>query len=570
MKINKSIIIIIAISVLAGGVMGYLISTSSDQSISTSEHQHTEESQNQIWTCSMHPSVRQNEPGDCPICGMDLIPLAESNDGVLSPDAVSMSATAMELAQVSTAKVQLKSIKKDIRVTGKIQANEKQTYSLSAHFPGRIEDLRLNYTGEYVRKGQAIATLYSPELLTAQEELLQAYKDREVQPRLFEAAKEKLKNWKLNDSQIDKIIALGKPREQFEITADFSGFVTQKKVNEGDYVKQGQSLFQLNNFSNVWVLFDVYEQDIPFVKLGSKVDFNITAFPNEEFTGKVNFINPTLNAQSRVAEARAEIQNADGKLKPEMLVSGEINYEDLSKSEVIIPKSAVMWTGKKSVVYLQEKTDKGTSFVMREVSLGLPLNDSYVIESGLAEGEEIAVQGVFSIDAAAQLSGKPSMMSAESPDNQHFEISTEAKSELKPLYNIYFELKDQLTVDNFESALSKAKELKTVFGEIDMKAFQDDAHEKWMEYHGKMEKVLEHIHHHSDIESLRKNFIALSDWMIQITATFQPISETLYLQHCPMADNDKGADWLSKEESIINPYFGESMLKCGEVKKKFN
>jgi Cu(I)/Ag(I) efflux system membrane fusion protein len=570
MKINKSIIIIIAISVLAGGVMGYLISTSSDQSISTSEHQHTEESQNQIWTCSMHPSVRQNEPGDCPICGMDLIPLAESNDGVLSPDAVSMSATAMELAQVSTAKVQLKSIKKDIRVTGKIQANEKQTYSLSAHFPGRIEDLRLNYTGEYVRKGQAIATLYSPELLTAQEELLQAYKDREVQPRLFEAAKEKLKNWKLNDSQIHKIIALGKPREQFEITADFSGFVTQKKVNEGDYVKQGQSLFQLNNFSNVWVLFDVYEQDIPFVKLGSKVDFNITAFPNEEFTGKVNFINPTLNAQSRVAEARAEIQNADGKLKPEMLVSGEINYEDLSKSEVIIPKSAVMWTGKKSVVYLQEKTDKGTSFVMREVSLGLPLNDSYVIESGLAEGEEIAVQGVFSIDAAAQLSGKPSMMSAESPDNQHFEISTEAKSELKPLYNIYFELKDQLTVDNFESALSKAKELKTVFGEIDMKAFQDDAHEKWMEYHGKMEKVLEHIHHHSDIESLRKNFIALSDWMIQITATFQPISETLYLQHCPMADNDKGADWLSKEESIINPYFGESMLKCGEVKKKFN
>jgi len=570
MKINKSIIIIIAISVLAGGVMGYLISTSSDQSISTSEHQHTEESQNQIWTCSMHPSVRQNEPGDCPICGMDLIPLAESNDGVLSPDAVSMSATAMELAQVSTAKVQLKSIKKDIRVTGKIQANEKQTYSLSAHFPGRIEDLRLNYTGEYVRKGQAIATLYSPELLTAQEELLQAYKDREVQPRLFEAAKEKLKNWKLNDSQIGKIIALGKPREQFEITADFSGFVTQKKVNEGDYVKQGQSLFQLNNFSNVWVLFDVYEQDIPFVKLGSKVDFNITAFPNEEFTGKVNFINPTLNAQSRVAEARAEIQNADGKLKPEMLVSGEINYEDLSKSEVIIPKSAVMWTGKKSVVYLQEKTDKGTSFVMREVSLGLPLNDSYVIESGLAEGEEIAVQGVFSIDAAAQLSGKPSMMSAESPDNQHFEISTEAKSELKPLYNIYFELKDQLTVDNFESALSKAKELKTVFGEIDMKAFQDDAHEKWMEYHGKMEKVLEHIHHHSDIESLRKNFIALSDWMIQITATFQPISETLYLQHCPMADNDKGADWLSKEESIINPYFGESMLKCGEVKKKFN
>jgi Cu(I)/Ag(I) efflux system membrane fusion protein len=326
----------------------------------------------------------------------------------------------------------------------------------------------------------------------------------------------------------------------------------------------------LNKFSRVWVVFDVYEQDIPFVELGSEVDFDVDAFPNEEFTGNISFINPTLNAQSRVAEARAEIQNADGKLKPEMLVSGEINYEDRARSEVIIPKSAVMWTGKKSVVYVQEKTDKGISFVMREVSLGLPLNDAYVIESGLEEGEEIAVQGVFSIDAAAQLSGKPSMMSAESPDNQHFEISDGAKSELKPLYTVYFEFKDQLTEDDFEAALSKAKEMKSVFQKIDMKAFQDDAHEKWMEYHGKMEKVLEHIHHHNDIESLRKNFIALSDWMILMTETFQPTKETMYLQHCPMADNDQGADWLSREEAIVNPYFGESMLTCGEVKKVIN
>jgi len=447
---------------------------------------------------------------------------------------------------------------------------EKQNYSLSAHFPGRIENLRLNYTGEYVRKGQVIAILYSPELLTAQEELLQAYNDREMQPSLFEAAKEKLKNWKLNDAQIEKIIDLGRPREQFEIMADFSGYVTEKKVNEGEYVKQGQSLFQLNNFSKVWVVFDVYEQDIPFVELGSKVDFKIASFPNEEFSAKIDFINPTLSAQSRVAEARADIQNTDGKLKPEMLVSGQINYENQARSAVVIPKSAVMWTGKKSVVYVQEKTEKGISFVMREIDLGLPLNDEYVIESGLAEGEEIAVQGAFSIDAAAQLAGKPSMMSAERQDDFAVEISDEAQAELRTLYPSYFQLKEALTKDDFQSALARAKELKSVYQKIDMQAFQDDVHDKWMGYHAKMEKVLEHIHHHDDIESLRKNFIALSDWMIEMTETFSPTREKLYLQHCPMADNDQGADWLSMEEEIVNPYFGSSMLTCGEVEKVIN
>ena len=571
MKINKSIISTILISLVLGVVIGYLISGSSNQNVDSSEHQHTEESVSQIWTCSMHPSVRQNEPGDCPICGMDLIPLDEADgDDVLSEDAISMSATAMKLAQVSTSKVERKAVEKDIRLTAKIQEDERSNYAQTAHFPGRVEDLRVNYVGEYVQKGQVVAFLYSPELLTAQEELLQAYQDKDNQPQLFAASKEKLKNWKLTDAQIESIIASGKPKEQFELRADYSGYVTEKKVKEGDYVKLGQSLFEVNNLSRVWVLFDVYERDIPFVKLGSEVNFTISSFPNEEFSGKINFIDPSLNPQSRVAKARAEIQNVEGKLKPEMLVKGNIQFQNASELAVIVPKSAVMWTGKKSVVYVQEETEKGVSFVMRNVELGLPLNDAFVIEKGLEEGEEIAVQGVFSIDAAAQLSGKTSMMSADKGEGEQIDISDNAKAELNPLYTKYFELKDALTEDDFEISKAKAEELKTVFGEIDMKAFQDDAHEKWMSYQSKMEKVLEHIHHHDNIEDLRKNFIALSDWMIQVTEIFSPISETLYLQHCPMADNDKGADWLSKEEPIVNPYFGESMLSCGEVKKKFN
>ncbi|SMG29513.1 membrane fusion protein, Cu(I)/Ag(I) efflux system [Marivirga sericea] len=568
MKINKSVIITILISLVLGVVIGYLISSSSDQETSTSNNQQIEKSSPEVWTCSMHPSVRQNEAGDCPICGMDLIPVNKADGSVLDPEAVSMSATAMELAQVSTTIVERNAVEKDIRLTAKIQADERLKYSQVAHFAGRIEDLKVNYEGEYVRKGQVVALLYSPELLTAQEELLQANKDKENQPSLFEASKEKLKNWKLTDAQIESIIASGKPKEQFQLRADFSGYVTEKKVKEGDYVKLGQSLFELNNFSRVWVLFDVYEQDIPFVEVGSEVAFTVASFPNQEFSGRINFIDPTLDAKSRVAKARAEIQNTDGKLKPEMLVRGNITYENKAELAVIVPKSAVMWTGKKSVVYVQEKTDKGVSFVMRNVELGLPLNDAFVIESGLKEGEEIAVQGVFSIDAAAQLAGKASMMSPDKKES--LQISDKAKAELKPLYELYFDLKDALTVDDFKTASAKAKELRSVYQKINMQAFQDDVHEKWMGYHVKMEKVLEHIHHHNDIESLRKNFIALSDWMIEMTETFRPTSQKMYLQHCPMADNDRGADWLSMEEEIVNPYFGASMLTCGEVEKVIN
>jgi Cu(I)/Ag(I) efflux system membrane fusion protein len=177
---------------------------------------------------------------------------------------------------------------------------------------------------------------------------------------------------------------------------------------------------------------------------------------------------------------------------------------------------------------------------------------------------------VFSIDAAAQLAGKTSMMSADSKNDEVIKISDGAKSELGSIYSTYFELKDALTEDDFQTARSKAKELKSTVDKIDMKAFQGDAHEKWMEYHGRIKKVLEHIHHHDNIEDLRKNFIALSDWMIQLTKTFQVVGETIYVQHCPMANNDKGADWLSKEEAIVNPYFGESMLGCGEVTKVIN
>ena len=176
----------------------------------------------------MHPQIRQDDPGDCPICGMDLIPLEDDQNADIDPNAISMSPTAMQLANVSTAIVGKMNPVKQVRLNGKVQTDERLIYSQSSHIPGRIEKLSVNFTGEFVNKGQIIAYVYSPELVTAQEELFEAQKITESQPQLFAAAKEKLKNWKLSDKQIEEMLISGKTLEEFPIQADVAGYVTSK------------------------------------------------------------------------------------------------------------------------------------------------------------------------------------------------------------------------------------------------------------------------------------------------------------------------------------------------------
>lgn len=565
MKTNYKNILKIAGVLLLGMLLGWLLFGGASNE-EKAEHTHSEEEENTTWTCSMHPQIKKNEPGDCPICGMDLIPMDETveND---DPASYQMSENAMKLANIQTITVGKGEINRKIRLNGKVEIDERNSYSQSTHIPGRVERLSINFTGEKVRRGQNLATIYSPELVTAQEELLQANDMKQTQPEIFEAAVEKLRRWKIGQAQIDLILEKRKALERFPIQADVNGIVTSKMVELGDYVERGMPIYEISDLSKVWILFDLYESELEWVKEGTEIEYTVNGLPGEQFKGKISFIDPLLNAQSRVASARVEVPNKDGKLKPQMFVSGvvEARGEKASQS-LIIPKSAVLWTGKRSVVYVKE----AGGFKMREVTLGSALGDSYKINEGLAIGEEIVSNGAFTLDAAVQLSGRASMMNPDQGVKDSYEISEDAKAELKPLYEKYFELKNALTKDDFKSASSKAIELKSVFEEVDMQAFKDESHKKWMDYHDKMKRVLEHIHHHNTIDDLRDNFIALSDWMIQVTETFQPITETLYLQHCPMADQDRGANWLSKEEPVVNPYFGESMLGCGEVKKKFN
>ena len=588
MKTDRKTILIVLSTLVIGVLLGWLIfgsAGSSNDGENLSEHSHVDKET--IWTCSMHPQIRQNEPGACPICGMDLIPLEdEQNDGI-DPNSISMSATAMQLANVQTAVVGAINHVKEVRLNGKIQEDERLLFSQSSHVPGRIENLKVNFTGDYVQKGQVIASVYSPDLVTAQEELFQAQKMLDTQPQLFNAAKEKLKTWKLTDSQIEQMLHSGIATATFDIRSDVSGSVIQKMVSVGDYVQRGQPIYEIADLSRVWVLFDVYESDMGWVNKGDKVEYTVASLPGETFTGTISFLDPMINPTTRVAKARVATTNNGLKLKPEMFVSGVLQAELKNMTDaVVVPKSAVMWTGQRSVVYVKSVSDQGVNFQLREVTLGPSLGDSFVIDEGLAIGEEIAVNGTFSIDAAAQLAGKPSMMSPDKTSlmstHSHGEmlsfeeisdverisdINPAFKAQLTKVYNAYLKMNDAFVESNAKSVANEAKKVIKAIESVDMALLEHDPHMKWMDQLEILNRTINAISKSNDIEEQRHEYIQFNLAFYESVKIFGLENTSAYFQYCPMANNDKGAYWLSSTKDILNPYFGDAMLTCGETKE---
>jgi Cu(I)/Ag(I) efflux system membrane fusion protein len=603
MRTNQKTIIIVLSALTVGLLLGWLIFGGSENK-TTDEHQHeTMEVAGEtlsadeagIWTCSMHPQIRQNEPGDCPICGMDLIPLADEHDSEIDPMAISMSPTAMQLANISTALVGSMNPVKMVRLNGKVQSDERLVYSQSSHIPGRIEKLMVNFTGEYVNKGQVIASVYSPELVTAQEELFEAQKIAETQPQLFNAAKEKLKNWKLADKQIEQILQSETTMETFDVQADVSGYVTKKMVNPGDYIRRGEAIYEIADLSKVWILFDVYESEMPWIKKGNKVEFTVASLPGETFAGTISFLDPVIDPKTRVAKARVEVANRGLKLKPEMFASGKVEAKLPNQSNaVVVPKTAVMWTGERSVVYVKSETDKGVNFMLRDVNLGPALGESYVIKNGLQEGEEIAVNGTFSIDAAAQLAGKPSMMNPSGgpamtghnhggmeigervtqqatgsrqlskTKTEPLKVSDDFKKQLTKVYENYLKMKDAFVESDAHKVMTTAGDVLAALKKVDMSLLKGDAHIAWMENLAVLEKTAASMSKSMDIEEQRSEFAKFNLAFYKSIKAFGLDNVTAYYQYCPMAEKDKGAYWFSETKEIRNPYFGDEMLGCGE------
>ncbi|MEQ8551765.1 MAG: efflux RND transporter periplasmic adaptor subunit [Cyclobacteriaceae bacterium] len=590
---------------LAGILIGWLLiggSGSESQEELPTDHSAMDHAEGTTWTCSMHPQIQRDEPGNCPICGMELIPMKEDeDDGEAGQYSVKLSNAAMKIAEVEMSTIEKKAPYKEVYLPGKVMADERNIAELTARYPGRIEKLMVNFTGEKVRKGQVLAKIYSPELVTAQRELFEAMKFKETNSSYYRASRNKLKLWDLTEAQIDQIEQSGDVDFYFDVLSPISGTVTMRHVTLGDYVKEGTALFEVVDLSHVWVMFDAYESDIPWIKMGDKIKFKIKSIPDQEFESIVTFIDPVLDRMSRVAGVRAELDNPGELLKPQMLAAGLLKTMlPGSGDQLVVPKPAVLWTGKKAVVYVMT-SDHNNMFQFREIELGAEAGDYYIVKSGLQEGEMVASNGVFKIDAAAQLKGEKSMMNPEggkvsmghnhggsseekkpasgSEHEGHDESSSENtmkmdmsidenfKKQLTNVYKVHLDLQQAFLATDAAAAKKQAGNVKSALDKVDMSLVKGDMHNQWMSSLKVLKTTLGNIESGNDIEKQRLAFADFNDALYSAIKMFGVVNETVYYQFCPMARNGAGAYWLSAVKEIKNPYYGEAMLTCGENKE---
>ncbi len=378
-----------------------------------------------VWTCSMHPQIQLPEAGQCPICFMDLIEVKkESGEDRASLRQIRFDSRAQKLAEVEVQAVGYGDARIEIRMVGRVDYDETRVATITSWVNGRIDKLFVDYTGSRVERGQPMVKVYSPELITAQAELIQASEAlkrteasgneiiRKMAARTLVASREKLRLLGLADKQLTAIEQQGRPTDHIILTAPQSGVVIKKDVNEGMYVKTGSPIYTLADLDRVWVVLEAYESDIEAIALGQQVRFSVESYPGRPFQGEVAYIDPLVNPVTRTVRVRLNVDNSDAKLKPGMFVRAVSLVAQVGNSKdrpLLIPASAPLVTGKRALVYVQLPGEPGV-YVGREVILGARQGEFYQVKHGLEAGELVVTRGNFKIDSAIQLQARPSMM----------------------------------------------------------------------------------------------------------------------------------------------------------------
>ena len=466
MKATKQLIATGVVALIAGLALGWGLGGSDRGRAPAAVAEQAE-----TWTCSMHPQIRQPGPGQCPICGMDLIPVAAPVIGdSLGPRQLRLSLAAEQLASIQTAPVERRFAPVETRMVGKIAVDETQVRSIPAWVAGRIDRLYVDYTGMRVEEGDHMAYLYSPELLTAQEELIQALRAGErlvdsgtsvgqTAQATVAAAREKLRLLGLKEEQIERVERERRALDHLTIYAPTGGVVIAKHLSEGAYVQTGTPIYTIADLSRLWLELRAYESDLAWIHYGQAVEFSTRAYPGEVFSGQISFIDPVLDERTRTVRVRVNVANERGRLKPGMLVWAIAQAEvwadgrtmspalrgkwispmhpeivraapgtcdicgmALVRAEalgygtraeagrappLVVPAAAPLLTGKRAVVYVALGAGL---YEGREVVLGPRAGDYYVVRKGLREGEEVVVNGAFKIDSALQIRAQPSAM----------------------------------------------------------------------------------------------------------------------------------------------------------------
>ncbi|MBS3732711.1 MAG: efflux RND transporter periplasmic adaptor subunit [Desulfobacterales bacterium] len=411
------------------------------------EPHETEQDEDIQYTCSMHPQVVQDEPGNCPICGMELVPKdkVEEEDASkkgerevaywrapMNPEEIydkpGKSAMGMELEPVyedelvggvnisidpvmeqnmgiRTATVERGSLEHTIRTYGHVTYNETKMTRVNLKFSGWIEKLYVDFTGARVKKGEPMFAFYSPELITAQQDLLEAHRNYSRRPddtnkRVLESVKSRLRYYEIAESEIEEILERGQVKHALTIRCPYTGVVTEKNAQEGDFVKSGATIYQIADLSSVWVEAHIYEYELARVEKGQQAEMTLPYLPGEKYTGQVAYVYPYLQRKTRDVVVLLEFDNPDLFLKPDMYGDVRIGTGEGEKG-IHVPRSAVLRSGERDIVFVRRDAGK---FTPREVKLGMPLdNDRMQILEGLAPGEQVVTSGQFMLDSESKL-----------------------------------------------------------------------------------------------------------------------------------------------------------------------
>ncbi|HEX7418694.1 MAG TPA: efflux RND transporter periplasmic adaptor subunit [Thermoanaerobaculia bacterium] len=364
-----------------------------------------------FWVDSMNPAYKSDKPGKAPD-GMDLVPVyddaatAAPSSDVAGYANVKLTADRKQLIGVQTGMTEMRSLGRAVSTVGRVTVDETRLYKISTKFDGYIEKLYVNVTGQPVRKGQPLFSVYSPDLLATQQEYLLAMRAAKQSPSLLAAARQRLLLWDITAADIDRLERTGAVRKSLTIDSPVSGYVLNKIAVQGARVTPGEPLFEIANLDRVWIQADVYESELPFIRVGATATTTLSYVPGRKWTGRVTFIAPTVDPMTRTVKVRSEFDNADGALKPDMF--GDVVIEQPARQVIVVPDSAVLQTGTRSIVFI---VNSDGTFEPREVSVGTKSDQFYEVRGGLTAGEKVVTQANFLIDSESRLKAALAAMS---------------------------------------------------------------------------------------------------------------------------------------------------------------
>jgi len=580
-----------------------------------------------VYSCPMHPQIRQPEFGQCPLCGMDLVPIAADDEADDSLPRLQVGRRAAALMEIQTALVERRSVELERRFLGRLVYDETRLHDLVVRTEGQLERLFVNYTGVPVGEGEPVAEIYSPEFYSAARDLVLAREGSDSVAA--EAAHRKLRLLHVPKPQIEDLNNTGEATESFTLVSPVSGVITRLDQRQGAWLMRGQRIAQVGDLTALWVLLDAYESDIALLHYGQEVELEVAAFPGQSFVGHVAFIAPELNQRTRTIEVRLNVSNPDGRLRPGMFArallrasltaTGEVQRPEVapvyrcpmhpeitaqepgtcsicamaldlvvptqdghapadSALPLVIPATAPLLTGKRAVVYVELPNPERPSFEGRTVTLGPRAGEHYLVLEGLAEGERVVTHGAFKIDSELQIRGRPSMMAppaepaaVEETDmtpaaGARTDVPAEFGQQVARFTRGYLQLVEALAADDLAQAKDAAMVLDRQLRELNVGWLGAEAAQAWEPVAAGLRHALEPMLESADIAVLRQELVPLTEHTAQAVHAFGAGRvETLYRAHCPMAFGNRGADWLQAAEAIANPYYGSRMFRCGVI-----